>query len=387
MITKPRLNSVYYFLRPFIPRRWRWFFHRKRAKRIDGFSTVPMWPLPEISKHADKVAWPEGKTTAFILTHDVDTKFGFENIKNVSEVEKALDLRGSWNIVPHLYEVESSVLDYLRDSGLEVGVHDWNHDGRLFSTREVFEERVGEINRVIREWKAKGFRAGAVFHHDSWMQKFECLYDSSFYDTDPFQPMAGGCKTIWPFMLGNLVELPYTMPQDHVLFVAGMELMVPKVCPPHLDSQERKRNYYWMHGWCERSIPNSGAEYWVIGGVDLWRMKTQWLVENGGMVLMLVHPEYLCHPRIRLRRKGKGFQDALRSNTGWMPGSDEDIISVREKGIIGEKFFGSLLEQYAAFLHWFKRKYGKKTWHCLPKEMAERYKNGSLPHKKEEYLV
>ena len=44
-------------------------------------------------------------------------------------------------------------------------------------------------------------------------------YDSSYPDTDPFEPAAGGCCTWLPFFNGDLVELPITLPQDHTLFV------------------------------------------------------------------------------------------------------------------------------------------------------------------------
>ena len=43
-------------------------------------------------------------------------------------------------------------------------------------------------------------------------------YDSSYPDTDPYEPQAGGCCSWLPFTNGDLVELPITMPQDHTLF-------------------------------------------------------------------------------------------------------------------------------------------------------------------------
>ncbi len=38
------------------------------------------------------------------------------------------------------------------------------------------------------------------------------------FHSDPYEPQPGGCLTLWPFALGPLVELPYTLPQDHTLF-------------------------------------------------------------------------------------------------------------------------------------------------------------------------
>ena len=90
-----------------------------------------------------------------------------------------------------------------------------------------------------------------AFHNDEWMQALECQYDSSYYDTDPYQPMGGGCAQIRPFILGHLVELPYTMPQDHVLFVARAGVRVPRVWEGENDG--RKRNWEWIRDYCERT--------------------------------------------------------------------------------------------------------------------------------------
>jgi len=399
-----------------------------------------MWPLPELSSetlisHKTKYNENNFSLPPLILTHDVDTQFGFDHIRDVCEVEKRLGFKSSWNIVPDLYEVDESVLDYLRDSGMEIGVHDWNHDGRLFSSRKVFAERVKKINRVMKEWGAKGFRAGMVFHNDEWMQELECEYDSSHYDTDPYQPMGGGCGQIRPFMLGHLVELPYTMPQDHTLFVARAEVMVPE----KWDGEEggRKMNWEWIREYLERNglatdtrrqtpVPSSGAtgraqtflaerlarlkkshrfaekykkknrqakagDGIVLRGVDIWKMKAEWLMERGGMVLMITHPDYLCHPKLfveggegrrteNVRRRAKDPSETSvcdREPSGLFHGASRDVMEVREKGIVEERWYGSLLEQYGAFLNWFGREFEGRYRHCLPWELADWYRSTS----------
>ena len=398
-MVNPLIKSTYYLVRPIIPLPVRWFFQRRVAKHINGFSTYPMWPLPElppeslIANNNIKDNKNNPPLPSLILTHDVDTQFGFDHIRDVAEVEKRLGFKSSWNIVPDLYEIDESVLDYLRDSGMEIGVHDWNHDGRLFSDKKIFDERVKKINQVIKRWGAKGFRAGMVFHNDEWMQQLECEYDTSYYDTDPYQPMGGGCGKIRPFMLGHLVELPYTMPQDHTLFVAGAVVRLP-LNYDDADVQ-RRSNWEWIRRYIERrnsypQITQISADYFVsrkgakarrlktvshrahrghrefkdadyLRGIDIWKMKAEWLVERGGMVLMITHPDYLCHPR--LCAKSKDLYD------GWLHSNDRDVQEVREKGIVEEMWYGSLLEQYAGFLNWFKREYKDMYWHCLANEV------------------
>ncbi len=398
----PAWKRVYYAIRPIIPIKLRWLLQKNVAERIDGFSSQPMWPLPEKNSLRDSRVKENDWKSPFVITHDIDTRFGFEHIEEVAEVEMRLGFKSSWNIVPNLYEVNESILEYLRSSGMEIGVHDWNHDGRLFSDKKIFNERVKKINRVMRGWGAKGFRAGMVFHNDEWMQELECDYDSSYYDTDPYQPMGGGCCSIWPFMLGHLVELPYTMPQDHVLFVAKAEVKVPQEY--HSEDYRRRENWDWIRRYINdnlgieelRNLGIKGKSKIVIRGVDIWKMKAEWLVEQDGMVLMITHPDYLCHPKLIRRfrrltqiRKNERFYDgwlgvgaksmahrAERKYTydGWLGEDDRDVQAVRERGIVEEKWFGSLLEQYAAFLNWFKREYAGQYWHCLPRELIHRFR-------------
>jgi hypothetical protein len=56
---------------------------------------------------------------------------------------------------------------------------------------------------------------------------------------------------VFPFFLGNLIELPYTIPQDHTLI--------------HL----------------LRRIP-----------MEVWAPKARWIESLGGMILTLTHPDY-----------------------------------------------------------------------------------------------
>jgi hypothetical protein len=88
-----------------------------------------------------------------------------------------------------------------------------------------------------------------------WMQAMDFEYDSSFYDTDPYEPQGGGCCHVFPYRLGRFIELPYTLPQDHTL----LELL--KVDP-----------------------------------LEVWLRKASWIRSVGGMILMITHPDYLNTP-------------------------------------------------------------------------------------------
>jgi len=56
----------------------------------------------------------------------------------------------------------------------------------------------------------------------------------------------------------------------------------------------------------------------------------------------------------------------------WLGCDDRDVPELRESKVVGEEWFGSLLDQYAAFLNWFKREFEGRYWHCLPRELVHR---------------
>ncbi|MCA9102235.1 MAG: hypothetical protein KDA63_13825 [Planctomycetales bacterium] len=226
----------------------------------------PRWHFPDafmaslgeaVNHFADGVTivhpWPDGAHWAFVLTHDVESEFGLSRSLELADVEREFGFLSCWNIVPHGYPVDQGVIRELRSRGCEIGVHGYNHDGRLFSSRKEFDRRAVEINRAMREYGAVGFRAPMVHRQLDWMQQLEIEYDASHFDIDPFQAMPGGVGAVWPFLAGRFVELPYTLPQDHTLLI-------------------------------------------VLGENDdrLWREKLEWIVQRQGMVLMLTHPDYLA---------------------------------------------------------------------------------------------
>ena len=140
-------------------------------------------------------------------------------MREVAALEERYGFRSSFNFVPERYRVDRALLGELEERGFEVGVHGLTHDGKLFSSEATFLQRAKRINGHLERWGAVGFRSPMTHRHPRWMQALDVEYDSSFFDTDPFEPIPGGTLSIWPFMLGHFVELPYTLAQDHTLMV------------------------------------------------------------------------------------------------------------------------------------------------------------------------
>lgn len=260
-------RSTYYRIRPRLPRsaqiRLRRLFVPLQAR-----TRFPRWPIEtalhdlyeRLFRFVGVVArepvpwlspWPRGRAWALVLTHDVETEAGCRLIDTLADIETELDLRSSWNFVPERYSLDDSVVHGLRARGFEVGVHGARHDGRDLASRELLEERLPVMQNAAARWQAVGFRSPATQRAWDLMPLLGFDYDSSYPDTDPYEPQAGGCCTWFPYFNRDLVELPLTMPQDHTLFV-------------------------------------------LLGHKDesLWLEKTEHLRMAGGMALLNTHPDY-----------------------------------------------------------------------------------------------
>jgi len=253
-------KDIYYTIKPLIPRR---FQVAARQMIVAGKrrSYTNVWPIDDEAKRppAQWKGWPLNKEFALILTHDVDTEKGLDKCCELAQIEMDLGFRSSFNFVPERYKVPSSLRQFLEDNGFEVGVHGLLHDGKLYKNRKIFVERSVRINRYLKEWNSVGFRSPAMHRNLDWIGELDIVYDSSTFDTDPFEPQSEGVGTIFPFWVdcnsgekGGYVELPYTLPQDFTLFVLMKE-----------------------------------------DGIDVWMNKLKWIYENSGMALLNTHPDYM----------------------------------------------------------------------------------------------
>lgn len=251
--------DIYYLIKPIIPRNMQISIRRANARlKLRTYRNV--WPIDHGAGQPPKrwPGWPEKKKFALVLTHDVDTAKGQERCHKLVRLEQSFGFRSSFNFVPERYRVLPELQHYLETSGFEVGVHGLKHDGKLYSSKEVFQERTIKINHYLRGWKSVGFRSPAMHHNLEWLHNLNIEYDASTFDTDPFEPQSDAVGTIFPFWVpGNsvqdgYVELPYTLPQDFTLFVILQE----KNC-------------------------------------DIWKQKLDWIAEKGGMALLNSHPDYM----------------------------------------------------------------------------------------------
>lgn len=263
------LRRLYYLLKPVVPRATAYALRRKQQQRARALSPLD-WPVEAryvhfqwevmrqllILTHQTSLNfinfWPHGRRLGLVLTHDVETEEGQKHAGDIADLEQQLGFRSSFNFVPERYPLDRRLIQELIDRGFEIGIHGLKHDGKLYISERRFMQRARRINGYLREFGAVGFRSPLTHRHPVWMQALEIEYDLSFFDTDPFEPLPGGCMSIWPFSIGHFIELPYTLVQDCTLVnILG------------------------------ETTP------------QLWLSKVEYLSRYYGMALLTVHPDYL----------------------------------------------------------------------------------------------
>ena len=260
-------NNFYYVIKPLVPMPVRlalrgWLTRRKRERFREE------WPILAGSERQPKdwPGWPGGKKFAFVLTHDVEGPAGVAKCRQLMEVEKKHGFHSSFNFIPEGgYRVTREFREEVARNGFEASLHDLYHNGRLYLSRAEFAKNAVRINQHLREWGARGFRSGFMFHNLEWLQDLEIRYDASTFDTDRFEPQPDGTGTIFPFWHQDgagrgYVEMPYTLPQDSTLF-----LLLRERTPA------------------------------------IWMRKAEWIARHGGMALLNVHPDYVSFEGRRLQ--------------------------------------------------------------------------------------
>jgi peptidoglycan/xylan/chitin deacetylase (PgdA/CDA1 family) len=147
----------------------------------------------------------------------VESGDGLRLALELADLEQERGLRSSFNVVGGDYPLDEGVLNELRQRGFEIGLHGLHHDRSLFSSRQEFERQLPTLAEIGERLGAEGFRSPSTHRVIEWLPELPVEYDCTVPHSDPYEPQPGGCCSLWPFSLGRIVELPYTMPQDHAL--------------------------------------------------------------------------------------------------------------------------------------------------------------------------
>ncbi len=265
-------NDLYYLTKPFLPWRLRMSLRRMAGRRIRRENQAT-WPIDEgaVRLPTNWPGWPDGRKFAVVLTHDVEGPDGLEKCRRLADIEAELGFRSAFNFIPEGgYTVPPDLRDSFVRDGFEIGIHDLFHDGKLFDSPDGFAWKAKRINYYLREWNAVGFRAGFMMRNLEWYHQLDAQYDSSTFDSDPFEPQPDGVRTLFPFWIPR----------------AGI------ASATHNGGDESERGYAEL----PYTLPQDSTVFFVLGETTpaIWLQKADWVAAHGGMVLVNVHPDYVC---------------------------------------------------------------------------------------------
>lgn len=307
------VRSSYYMLRPLMTVRV-----RKHLQKLyfRGWQRIPFpaWPVDTtVEQIHEKLLvlalkarkgkpipfiwfWPNGAPSCTILTHDVETRFGLDMRHKLMDMNDSFSIKTSFQIIPEArYLVNETILDEIRSRGFEVNVHDLNHDGNLFRDKTEFLRRAKLINHHVRSFDASGFRSAILYRNIDWLHALDIMYDMSVPNVSHLDPQRGGCCTVMPFFVGNIIELPVTMTQDYTLF--------------HILGQY---------------------------STDIWLEQSRRIRDKNGLLSAIVHPDYLDSPKALKVYKGLLEHLAELRLTGktWIALPKEVAVWWRQRGAL-----------------------------------------------------
>jgi hypothetical protein len=254
---------------------------RKRIQRayLSGWQEIafPRWPVDTTvedlseellllsmkAKGIDRLPfvwfWPKGAHGCVVMTHDVEAARGYDRCAELMNMDDSFGIKASFQLVPEgSYKVSAALIEEIRNGGFEVNIQDLNHDGQLYRDRKEFLRRVEKINRYGHSYGAEGFRAAVLYRNLNWYDALDFSFDMSVPNVGHLDPQRGGCCTVMPYFIGDILEIPSTTIQDYMLF--------------HL-----LRDY----------------------SIDLWKAQTEAILKKNGLVSFLVHPDYVMEKRAR----------------------------------------------------------------------------------------
>ena len=269
-------ERLYYLLRPFMRVGVR--KHLQKV-RLSGWDKIPFprWPVDRTVDALMESAmtlvlkaqgqsrmpfiwfWPDESSACAMMTHDIEGQAGLEFCDELMNIDDSFAVKSAFQLIPEGREESwRRTAARLRQRGFEVNLHDLNHDGQLFADKEKFLRQATRINEYAREFGCDGFRSGAMYREQGWFGAFDFSYDMSVPNAAHLEPQRGGCCTVMPYFVGDILELPLTTVQDYTLF--------------HI------LNDY---------------------SIALWKEQINLISQHHGLVSVIAHPDYLVGGRER----------------------------------------------------------------------------------------
>jgi hypothetical protein len=271
------LSKPYYAIRPLLPVGIRRYLQKLYLRGWDGM-VFPQWPVDSsVDSTCERLLglvlkatgleripfiwfWPDGHQGCAVMTHDVETEIGRDFCSTLMDIDDSFGIKASFQVIPEeRYTVSPEFLESILQRGHEIAIHDLNHDGHLYKNKQQFVERATKINAYGKRYRTEGFRAGVLYRKQVWFDQLEFAYDMSVPNVAHLDPQRGGCCTVMPYFIGDILEIPVTTIQDYTLF-------------------------------------NILGDY----STNIWREQTRIICEKSGLMSFIIHPDYVIKEQERV---------------------------------------------------------------------------------------
>ncbi len=242
-----------------------------RAQRLrqSAWADFPGWPIDlsaDVAADVAGVSRPlSAGPTPVLLTHDIDSPEGLANLVEMFlPIEEAAGARSANYVVPCAWPVSSDLVEAAISRGHEIGVHGYDH-----SNRTPFLP-AGERRTRLEAGRAFGDRFGAVGYRAPSLARTQALlddlaplysYDSSIPTSGgPFPAANNGCATARPWRLGDLWEIPLSLPRDGSLrFLGHSPQTIARMWMECADIISRSGGVVTLLTHCERGFSGNPA--------------------------------------------------------------------------------------------------------------------------------
>lgn len=241
-----------------------------------------------------------------VLTHDIDTRHGFDWVRDIARIEEEHGFRSIWNVVPLHYPIDEACLVELIEGGHEIGLHGiWHDNSEAFLSPNALRQHLASLETFRRRFSIKGYRGPSWYRTRSMYPVLSEFfdYDMSTLDNDFTCPGGnGGVGHALPFWIeDDLLEIPCTLPLEAPVFLGV------------------NRNDL----------------------LSYWQPKIEWIHQTGGLLVVNTHPDPNYSGNPQMITLYETFLGTLRES-GWKSALPADIFqsarvmhATRSDGTIG----------------------------------------------------
>ena len=173
--------------------------------------------------------WPEARAHAVCITHEVSEPLRIGCIENILNLEKERGVLSTWFLSGErpVRGRNDDIIDRIRSSGNEIGLLGDVYGSMLAFRSDIFNRHyLDRCEKFIKRWDVRGFRSSAMMSsavQRTILNEFD-LFDTSTQDIDPFYPDVPerGCRSVHPYRINGIPEIPVTLPTAETLLTLGM---------------------------------------------------------------------------------------------------------------------------------------------------------------------